>query len=98
MPDEKLKFEDALEQLEKLVEELESGELDLDKALTRFEKGVKLSKQLNQSLEEANRKVEKLVVGKDGEAELSALDGDEEGEEPKAAKRQAKKQGQDSLF
>ena len=32
------KFEEALEQLEKLVEELEGGELDLDEALKRFEK------------------------------------------------------------
>ena len=52
------KFEESLEQLEKLVEELEGGELDLDEALKRFERGVKLSKQLNSSLEDANRKIE----------------------------------------
>lgn len=68
------KFEESLEQLEKLVEELEGGELDLDEALKRFEKGVKLSKQLNSSLEAATRKVEKLVIGADGEAKSESQD------------------------
>ena len=91
------KFEDALEQLEKLVEELEGGELDLDEALKRFEKGVKLSSQLNASLEEANRKVEKLVVGPTGEAKRSPLD--DEGEAaPKKGRAKKPKADQDGLF
>ena len=93
---EGMKFEDGLGQLEKLVEDLESGELDLDEALKRFEKGVKLSKQLNQSLEEADRKVEKLLISQDGSAELSSLN--EVKASPKKTKSKKAKDAQDSLF
>lgn len=90
------KFEEALEQLEKLVEELEGGELDLDEALKRFEKGVKLSTQLNASLEEANRKVEKLVIGPTGQASSEPLNSDAS-DEPKKT-RPKKGKSQDTLF
>lgn len=90
------KFEEGLEQLEKLAEELEGGELDLDEALKRFEKGVKLSKQLNQSLEEATRRVEKLVADKDGG--VTTEDFDEPGGAEKPSKAKKGKAGQDTLF
>jgi exodeoxyribonuclease VII small subunit len=99
MPEEKeIKFEDGLAQMEKLVEELEGGELDLDEALKRFEKGVKLSQQLNQSLEAANRRVEKLSVKADGEAEVEDFEAspDATPKKPKAPKKP--KGSQDSLF
>ncbi len=54
------KFEEGLSQLEQLVEDLEGGELDLDESMKRFEKGVKLTQQLNGVLDQASRKVEKL--------------------------------------
>ena len=92
------KFEESLEQLEKLVEELEGGELDLDEALKRFEKGVKLSKQMNASLEEANRKVEKLVLGPDGSATISGLDEAEAEPPSKKSKGKKAKGEQDNLF
>ncbi|MES2201347.1 MAG: exodeoxyribonuclease VII small subunit, partial [candidate division FCPU426 bacterium] len=91
---EGIKFEEGLSQLEKLVEELESGELDLDEALKRFEKGVKLSKQLNQSLEEAGRKVEKLVITEEGLAETTPFEPGEEGVRPKKGKGKKAGQGQ----
>jgi exodeoxyribonuclease VII small subunit len=91
------KFEESLEQLEKLVEELEGGELDLDEALKRFEKGVKLSGALNASLEEANRKVEKLILSASGEARSEPLD--EEGPAPDKKSKPKKGKGpQDTLF
>jgi exodeoxyribonuclease VII small subunit len=90
------KFEESLEQLEKLVEELEGGELDLDEALKRFEKGVKLSSALNASLEDANRKVEKLIISSSGEAKSEPLDEDEQPD--KKAKPKKGKGAQDTLF
>ena len=97
MADE-LKFEEALGQLERLVVELEGGELGLDEAMKRFEKGVKLSRQLEQALEQAGRKVEKLSK-KGSEAAVEPFEADEPS--PAAAsKRPGKggKAGQDTLF
>ncbi len=53
-------FEKSLETLEELVRELEAGDKDLDESLTLFEKGVVLSKELSNRLEEAKTKVEAL--------------------------------------
>jgi exodeoxyribonuclease VII small subunit len=93
------KFEEGLAGLEKLVDELENGELGLDEALKRFEKGVKLSAQLQAALEVAQRKVEKLVQGSGGEAKLEPFDDAEKAEEAPAPKKsKLKKSGQDTLF
>jgi len=54
-------FEENLDELEALVKELESGDLPLEKALDRFQKGIKLSEQCRQKLEEAEEKVEVLL-------------------------------------
>jgi exodeoxyribonuclease VII small subunit len=91
------KFEEGLAALEKLVDELEAGELGLDEALKRFEKGVKLSGQLQVALADAGRKVEQLVKGSAGEAVLEAFEDDEAGAAP-AKKPRGKKAGQDTLF
>lgn len=97
MADE-LKFEEVLGQLEKLVVELEGGELGLDEAMKRFEKGVKLSRQLEASLESANRKVEQLLKeGADsGAQQTSSPDELSKGKAPKKATKGSKPQ--DSLF
>lgn len=50
-----------MKQLEKIVEELESGDLPLEKALKKFEEGVKLSKTCNKKLDEIEQKVTMLV-------------------------------------
>jgi exodeoxyribonuclease VII small subunit len=93
------KFEEGLAGLEKLVDELENGELGLDEALKRFEKGVKLSAQLQAALEGAQRKVEKLAQGAGGEAKLEPFDDEGEADEAPAPKKtKAKKSGQDTLF
>jgi exodeoxyribonuclease VII small subunit len=81
--DEAPKFEEGLAALEKLVAELEAGELGLDEALKRFEKGVKLAGQMQKSLEDTGRKIEKL--GADG---LRPMD-DEEGAEDAEAQSPA---------
>ena len=93
------KFEEGLASLEKLVDELENGDLGLDEAMKRFEKGVKLSAQLQSALETAQRKVEKLAQGAEGEAVLEPFDDEEEDEAPAAPKKaKVKKAGQDTLF
>ena len=54
-PDEKasLSFEAGLEELERVVKEMESGELPLERAIQLFEKGMQLSEQCKKQLEEA---------------------------------------------
>ncbi len=53
-----LKFEDAVKRLEEIVNELEAGEFDLDKAVEIFEEGLKLSKFCRTKLDEAQQKIE----------------------------------------
>lgn len=60
-------FEQQLSELESIVDQLESGELPLDKALAVFEKGVKLSRQCQQLLSEAEQKVTILMNGQESE-------------------------------
>src|SRR5436309_10454971 len=62
-----LTFEAALERLRAIVEGLERGELTLDESIARYEEGMKLSKWLTQRLDEAEKRVERLVAsGEDG--------------------------------
>ena len=68
------KFETALEDLELVVEQLETGELSLEDSLEAFEKGVGLVKYCNQKLDEVEKKVELLVKDKDGKLQLKAFD------------------------
>ena len=56
-----LTFEKGLERLEKIVQELEKGDLPLEPSLELFEEGVKLSGNCRRQLEEAENKVEILV-------------------------------------
>ncbi len=58
-------FEQQLEALEAIVDQLEDGDLPLDEALKVFEKGVKLSRQCQQHLAEAEQKVTILMNGKE---------------------------------
>jgi exodeoxyribonuclease VII small subunit len=55
------KFEDCLERLEKIVHELEKGDVPLEKSLTLFEEGMQLSAACRKELEEAEGKVEILL-------------------------------------
>ena len=54
-------FEKALEQLEGLVEELESGDLSLENSLKSFEKGIKLARLCQEQLSKAELQVQKLI-------------------------------------
>jgi exodeoxyribonuclease VII small subunit len=82
-------FEDSLEQLEKIVGELESGKLGLSDALGRYEEGVKHLKGCQQLLEQAERKIE-LLSGVDAEGNPITTpfdEGDVDSLEGKAASR-----------
>jgi exodeoxyribonuclease VII small subunit len=68
------KFEVALEELESVVEQLESGDLSLEDSLAAFEKGVGLVKYCNQKLTDVEKKIELLVRDKEGKLQLKALD------------------------
>ena len=78
------KFEAALEDLELVVEQLETGELSLEDSLEAFEKGVGLVKYCTQKLDEVEKKVELLVKDKEGKLQLKAfeeLSGEDDGDE-----------------
>ncbi|HEY5599600.1 MAG TPA: exodeoxyribonuclease VII small subunit [Candidatus Manganitrophaceae bacterium] len=79
------KFEEALGELEEVVERLESGELSLEESLAAFEQGVRLVKHCNQKLTEVEKRIELLVKDKDGRLQVQPLteaaDEDPEAEE-----------------
>lgn len=82
---ENRKFEEALQELERVVERLESGDLPLEDSLAAFEEGVRLVKYCNQKLNEMERRIELLVKDKEGKLQLKLLEEvageDEEAEE-----------------
>lgn len=69
-----LKFEEALKRLEKIVEDLEKGDLSLDEALKKYQEGIELSRLCSQRLETAKKKIDVLTRNKKGEFELKPLD------------------------
>jgi exodeoxyribonuclease VII small subunit len=69
------KFEDALEKLEEIVTDLESGNLKLDDAIKKYEEGMKLAGLCGKKLAETKKKIEILV--KDSSGRLSIKDFDE---------------------
>jgi len=80
-------FETSLEELERIVRELEHGELPLEKSLELFEQGVKLSRECQDRLNQAERRIEVLMRDNQGrptikpfesETDLSAGGGEED--------------------
>jgi exodeoxyribonuclease VII small subunit len=72
-------FKEAVEELEKITDSLESGELELEQSLALFERGVELIKLCQDKLDGAQAKVELLVGSLEGEIESVSLE--ETGEE-----------------
>lgn len=64
----KSNFEDSMEELEKIVVELESGKLNLDESINKFEQGIKISKDCNKILEDAEKKIT-ILLEKNGNIE-----------------------------
>ena len=80
-------FESSLEELERIVRELEQGELPLEKSLELFEQGVKLSRECQDRLNQAERRIEVLMRDNQGrptvkpfesETDLNAGGGEED--------------------
>jgi len=74
---EKIDFEKALTQLEEIAVKLEDGDLGLDESISQFEKGMKLAKFCRQKLDEAERKIEILQKGADGQVSAKEVDVDD---------------------
>ncbi|MDG2060261.1 MAG: exodeoxyribonuclease VII small subunit [SAR86 cluster bacterium] len=67
-------FETALDELEDIVDQLESGDLSLEESLKSFEKGIKLTRQCQKQLSEAELKVQKLIE-ENGEIKTIPING-----------------------
>ena len=71
-------FETSLEELERIVRELEQGELTLEKSLELFEQGVKLSRECQERLNQAERRIEILMRDNQGRAVVRPFDPENE--------------------
>jgi len=67
------RFEQALAELEQLVEHLESGDLSLEESLTHFERGIGLARECRESLQAAEQKVQ-ILLDQEGNGELTDYD------------------------
>ncbi len=73
---EKVNFEESIQKLENIAIELEKGELSLEESLTKFEEGMKLSKQCNEIIENAEKKIT-VLLEKDGKLEEQNFESEE---------------------
>ena len=67
-------FDEALKRLETIVEQMESGAMDLDAMVAAFEEGQKLVQVCSQKLNEVERRIETLVKGADGAERVAPFD------------------------
>ncbi len=74
----KLTFEQSMTQLEEIVRQLEQGEAALDDSLKLFEQGAKLVSALHGQLDEAQQKVEQMIMGTDGTVQQVPFTGEED--------------------
>ena len=66
-------FEKNMSDLENIVTELEKGDLNLDESISKFEEGIKISKQCNKILEDAEKKIT-ILLEKNGDLEENSFD------------------------
>ena len=76
-----IKFEKAIQRLEKIVDDLEKGEMDIDKSLEIFEEGIKMSRVCSKKLNEAEAKIEKLTKNQKGELAAELFPVEEENDQ-----------------
>ena len=74
---EKISFEENIEKLEKIVTDLEKGNLNLDDSVKKFEEGINISKECNKILEDAEKKITILVKKEDRETDEENFDAKE---------------------
>lgn len=89
MAEKKQTFETSLADLEKIVRRLEDGDLSLEESLKLFEDGVKLSRECQERLNRAERRIEVLIRDEDGNPTLEVLRAEDlrESREPKIKRR-----------
>ncbi len=68
MKEKEISFEENLKNLETIVQELENGNLNLEDSVKKFEEGIKISKNCNELLENAEKKIN-ILVSKNGQYE-----------------------------
>ena len=78
MARKKEKFEEALQKLEAIVTQMEEGDLPLEETLKAFEEGVRLARFCASKLDEAERKVEKLMRDQAGKLQTTSLSEEED--------------------
>lgn len=96
--DDKMTFEKALERLEAIVNEMESGSLSLDKMIARFEEGQGLIKFCSGKLNEVEKKIEVLVKKGDELATEPFTAPDDNGPENDESDEETGKKDKDELF
>ena len=74
-------FEEALQELEGIINRLEQGDLPLEEALQFFEDGVKLSRYCHTKLDEAQKRVEILLKDERGKMTAQPFEPSEDGED-----------------
>lgn len=67
-------FEQSMQELENIVKHMEQGDLPLEEALKQFERGIQLARQSQQTLQQAEQKVQ-VLMRQNGEESLADLDG-----------------------
>lgn len=89
MAEKKQTFETSLKELEKIVRRLEEGDSSLEDSLKLFEDGVKLSRECQERLNQAERRIEVLLKDENGNPVLQAIGAEDlrEEREPKVRKR-----------
>lgn len=71
---EAMTFEQAIAELESIVQKLERGQLDLESSIQAYERGTALRRHCDGKLEAARLRVDKLTFGRDGEPKLEPFD------------------------
>lgn len=72
--DKELSFEDAIDRLEDIVEQIESGEVGLEQALSQYEQGQGLIKRCRGILDKAEQRIAELTVDAEGRPTISEAD------------------------
>ena len=100
MAEKKQTFESSLGDLEKIVRKLEDGEMSLEESLKLFEDGVKLSRECQERLNQAERRIEILLKDENGNPNLETIQAEDLREEraPKVKKRIVFEDDEESPF
>ena len=71
---ETMNFEQALSELETIVRDLEKGDIPLENSIESYERGIKLKQHCETKLRDAQAKIEKITIAKDGSVSTEPLD------------------------